>query len=91
MNAKPSQISVAIDGDAAGDEFHQRLAAALVLLCVVLLSATAWFVNEVKATHAATIDEPAAAAQTSTSQNFEYFPSRFVNQASDVEEHIQAF
>jgi len=91
MNWNQSQTSVSIDADAAGDQFHQRLAAALVLLCVLLLSATAWFVNEVKATHAATMGEPVAAAQTSTPNDFEYFPSRFVNHATDVEDHIQAF
>src|SRR5688500_16177711 len=87
MNAKQSQQPATASADV--EQFHQRLAAALVLLCVLLLSVTTWVVNDVKSTHASTTVEAAAAAHPAP--DFEYFPSRYVNQATDAEEHIQAF
>ncbi len=64
----------------------QRLTAFFTLVLAILLVAAAWLTNEVGSTHASTMAEVDQAAQ-----EFEYFPSRFTNQATEIERHIEAY
>ncbi len=68
---------------------EQRATAALVILILLLGAASAWVAAAMSPGPApVTITKKAPPPVT---QPFEYFPSRYVNQASVPEEHIEAF
>ena len=71
-----------------GARSNQWYVAFLVGLCAILLAASAGFTTLVGNPQAA--DAATAAAMQPTPQ-VEYFPSLYVNQATEVSEHIQAF
>ncbi len=75
----------------AGAQSMQRVAALWGILFALLLGAAAWVAvaNEVNTTRASISTAPVAPAQTV--QEIGYFPSTYVNQGTEIEEHIQAF
>lgn len=93
MTAQQQHFGVSADVDESRrhetDAGTKRLAAFFMVLSALLLVALTWFANEVNTTHASSGPAPGAAAQTS--REFEYFPSNYVNQATEIEEHIEAF
>lgn len=66
-----------------------------VMLAVAVSAAAAVLTatNGKPAPEGGAMAQQAAAGQTDAkaAEEFEYFPSRYVNQATEIEEHIQAF
>jgi hypothetical protein len=94
MNARERRFNViSNDRDIAAEPPHGEgygLAAAVtVLAAALLIVATLWMPSDWVG------NEVSAAAKLgdggSPSTEFEYFPGKYVNQAKDPEEHIQAF
>lgn len=66
-----------------------------IMLAVAISAAAAVFTvtGGKPAAESGAMVQQAAAGQTDAkaAEEFEYFPSRYVNQATEIEEHIQAF
>ncbi len=71
------------------DAETRRLAAIIMVIFALLLMTLTWFSNEVSMTHASSAVAPALAADPT--QPAQYLPRGYVNQATQAEEHIQAF
>lgn len=71
-----------------------RIALSVMLAVAVSAAAAVLTVTNGKpAPEGGAMAQQAAAGQTDAEavEEFEYFPSRYVNQATEIEEHIQAF
>jgi uncharacterized protein YpmB len=71
-----------------------RVALSVVLAIVVsAAAAVSKLTLDNPAVEGSAMAQQAAAGQTDAKavEEFEYFPSRYVNQATEIEEHIQAF
>jgi len=66
-----------------------QIIAAVVGLAVVLVGGARWSDRDAGTAQQA-VAQPNAAAQAEPA-TFDYFPAQYVNQATGVEEHIQAF
>jgi hypothetical protein len=93
MTAQQNRFSAIEGANASGRQVHgarsnQWYVAFLVGLCAILLAASAGFTTLVGSPQVA--DAAMAAAMQPTPQ-VEYFPSQYVNQATENSEHIQAF
>jgi hypothetical protein len=94
MNARERHFNViSNDRDTAAEPPHGEgyglVAAVTVLTAALLIVATLWMPSEWAG------NEVSAAAKVEDGSNastaFEYFPGKYVNQAKEPEEHIQAF
>jgi hypothetical protein len=65
-----------------------QVIAAAVGLAVLLVGGVQWSHRDAGAEQAAQQPESSAQAEPTA---FDYFPAQYVNQAKEVEEHIQAF
>jgi hypothetical protein len=68
-----------------------RIAGAFVVLIVVMLGTVPWLVSGRDASGLEAPRQDATASGAAGTFEFEYFPGRYVNQAKEVEEHIQAY
>lgn len=94
MNARERRFNVIsndrdISAEPPHGEGHGLVVAVTVLTAVLVIVATLWMPSDWVG------NEVSAAAKVEDSNNastaFEYFPGKYVNQAKDPEEHIQAF
>lgn len=66
------------------------VAVAIAVLAIALLVAAAEWMQPDRGSEQR-VASPEAKGDSSVSAEFEYFPDKYVNQAKDPEEHIQAF
>lgn len=78
-------------GQGSGDPRTSRLRiiAAVIGLAVLLVGGARWSHRDA-GTEQQAAAQPKAEAQAEPTK-FDYFPAQYVNQAKEVEEHIQAF